>query len=169
MDGGLASIAGYRSEVHGLPPMMAGHSSKSAELAALVERVQGWLADGVEAAEIGVAARSNALAASAEKALTDAGIAATLLAKSSRAEDSVAVGTMHRMKGLEFRCLAVIGVTHKLVPASNAVTPAAEDELTHQHDLQRERCLLFVACTRAREQLAVTWHGEPSSFLDAVH
>jgi hypothetical protein len=29
----------------------------------------------------------------------------------------------------------------------------------------RERCLLFVACTRAREELAVSWSGAPSPFL----
>ena len=28
-----------------------------------------------------------------------------------------------------------------------------------------ERCLLFVACTRAREALAVTWSGSASSFV----
>lgn len=72
---------------------------------------------------------------------------------------------MHRMKGLEFRCLAVVGVTSHLVPPPAAITPVEEDELTHQHDMQRERCLLFVACTRAREQLAVSWHGDPSPFL----
>lgn len=28
-----------------------------------------------------------------------------------------------------------------------------------------ERCLLFVACTRARDGLYVSWSGEPSPFL----
>ena len=44
-----------------------------------------------------------------------------------------------------------------------------EDQLTHDLDVQRERCLLFVACTRAREQLAVSWHGRPSPLLAALN
>ena len=31
--------------------------------------------------------------------------------------------------------------------------------------MMSERCLLFVACTRARDSLYVSWSGEPSSFL----
>lgn len=72
------------------------------------------------------------------------------------------------MKGLEFRCVGVAGASAKLVPAANAVTPIDEDKQTHDQDLERERCLLFVACTRAREELLVTWHGAPSPFLTAI-
>ena len=56
----------------------------------------------------------------------------------------------------------------KLVPAANSVTPIEDDKQTHQQDLEREKCLLFVACTRAREELLVTWHGEPSPFLTTL-
>ena len=72
---------------------------------------------------------------------------------------------MHRMKGLEFRCVALAGLAQHQVPASSAVTPAAEDQRSHDLDIQRERCLLFVACTRAREKLVVSWHGAPSALL----
>lgn len=35
--------------------------------------------------------------------------------------------------------------------------------------IRLERCLLFVACTRARERLQVSWHGEPSPFLNLAN
>ena len=35
----------------------------------------------------------------------------------------------------------------------------------HGHHLLRERCLLFVACTRARDHLYVSYAGEPSPLL----
>ena len=79
--------------------------------------------------------------------------------------DSVQVATMHAMKGLEFRCAAVIGVDDDLVPMPHAVASAEEDTAAHEEDLQRERCLLFVACTRPRDRLYVTHTGEPSPFL----
>jgi superfamily I DNA/RNA helicase len=72
---------------------------------------------------------------------------------------------MHAMKGLEFRCVAVLGATASAVPFTREVTPAAVDALQHESDLLRERCLLFVACTRAREALAVSWSGTGSPFV----
>lgn len=44
-----------------------------------------------------------------------------------------------RMKGLEFRCVCVAGVSANQVPAANAVTPVEDDKQTHQQDLERER------------------------------
>ncbi|MCA1676310.1 MAG: hypothetical protein LC799_30420 [Actinobacteria bacterium] len=59
----------------------------------------------------------------------------------------------------------MIGVGQHHVPAPSAVTPAVDDQRSHDLDVQRERCLLFVACTRAREKLVVSWHGAPSPLL----
>ncbi|MFD6425830.1 3'-5' exonuclease [Streptomyces sp. NPDC060198] len=67
-------------------------------------------------------------------------------------------------KGLEFRCVAVIGVHEGALPYPGAVTPADADALQHEADLTAERCLLFVACTRARDGLHVSWTGVPSAF-----
>ena len=35
----------------------------------------------------------------------------------------------------------------------------------YQRERQRDRSLLFVAATRARDELAIFWHGTPSPFL----
>ena len=78
---------------------------------------------------------------------------------------AVRVGVMHAIKGLEFQAVAVIGVEQGLVPEPAAVTPEGEDPVAHAQDLQRERCVLFVACTRARDHLYVSGTGEPSIFL----
>ncbi len=80
---------------------------------------------------------------------------------------AVQVGTMHAMKGLEFQAVAVIGVEQGLVPEPAAITPESEDPVIHAQDLQRERCVLFAACTRARDHLFVSGTGAPSAFLPA--
>jgi superfamily I DNA/RNA helicase len=72
---------------------------------------------------------------------------------------------MHAMKGLEFQAVAVVGVEAGQVPAPSALTPEAEDPTAHDQDLQRERCVLFVACTRARDHLYISGTGRPSPFL----
>ncbi|NJQ01304.1 hypothetical protein HCK00_12375 [Streptomyces sp. PLAI1-29] len=68
-------------------------------------------------------------------------------------------------KGLEFRCVAVIGAGDGVLPFPKAVTPPEVNAKQHDTDLMAERCLLFVACTRARDSLYVSWSGEPSPFL----
>jgi superfamily I DNA/RNA helicase len=72
------------------------------------------------------------------------------------------------MKGLEFRCMAVAGVNDGVVPMRSAVTAAEVDAQQRREDLLSELSLLFVACTRAREALHVSWHGTPSPFLGSI-
>ena len=168
MDGSLDTLAGCRSDVHGAAPTLTGAPSRAAELDGLVATVRSWAASGVEPGQIGIAARSSALVDQAVATLSTAGHPAVSLGRRPTRDGEIAVTTMHRMKGLEFRCVAVIGVGEAQVPASAAVTPADEDRSSHDLDLQRERCLLFVACTRAREQLAVSWYGPPSPFLPGL-
>jgi superfamily I DNA/RNA helicase len=94
------------------------------------------------------------MAKEAAAALYASGIpTVSLSAKSSK--NAVRIGSMHGMKGLEFQAVAVIGVAEGTVPALSALTDAADDPVAYAQDLQRERCLLFVALTRARDHLAL--------------
>lgn len=158
------TLAGYRSPRSGRRPKVIRASSREAELAALVRHVRSWLDDGIEPHAIGVAARAGYLWKDASDALHAAGIPVAKLSAKVTA-NGVRLGSMHGMKGLEFQAVAVIGVCDGVVPAPNAVTAEATDPLAHAQDLQRERCLLFVACTRARDHLYVSYSGTPSKFL----
>jgi superfamily I DNA/RNA helicase len=111
-----------------------------------------------------VAARSTDLASQARDALTAVGIPVGKTAAKTAASKMQA-GTMHGMKGLVFQAVAVIGVEDGIVPAAPAVTAADVDQLVHDQDLLRERCVLFVGCTRARDHLHVSYTGKPSPFL----
>ncbi|OQD57170.1 DNA helicase UvrD [Streptomyces phaeoluteigriseus] len=161
------TLLGYRSALHGDGPALHAAATEEAELDALVTQVRAWIDAGIGAGEIGVSARFNKTCAKAVARLKDAGIpAATLRAADTAGEvTTVRVGTMHSFKGLEFRCVAVIGVTEDALPFPKAVTPPDVDAKQHETDLMSERCLLFVACTRARDGLYVSWSGEPSPFL----
>ncbi|WP_062355853.1 UvrD-helicase domain-containing protein [Herbidospora yilanensis] len=166
LSGEEATLTGCRSEMHGQEPDVFGAPTRESELAELVNKVEEWLDLGVSPGAIGVAARSGTYARQAAEALTAAGVAAEQVTRDQPADgECVQTMTMHRMKGLEFRCVAVVGVGADSLPLSSAVTPLEDDAATHRNDLRRERCLLFVATTRARERLAVSWHGGPSVFL----
>lgn len=160
-DGVRSHLTDYTSPLHGRTPAVHTHTSEQEELEALVQVVSGWLTSDVEPGTIAVAARTEALVKEVRSSLAAAGIATCGLAEDS----GVRVGTMHSMKGLEFRCVAVVGVSADHVPLMSRVTDVAEDSVAHAHDLQRERNLLFVACTRARDTLYVSHSGAPSPFL----
>ena len=68
-------------------------------------------------------------------------------------EDAVVLSTFHRAKGLQWPAVFVVGLSDGLVPIASARTPAA---------LEEERRLLYVALTRAEDELACTWaaHGD---------
>jgi superfamily I DNA/RNA helicase len=164
LDDEADTLTGYRSPLHGRRPKIVAARTREAEYEALVRHVTAWRDEGIEPHAIGIAARSNWMAKEAAAALKAAGLrTVSLSAKSSK--DAVRVGTMHGMKGLEFQAVAVIGVADGIVPAPNALTAAAADPVAHAHDLQRERCLLFVALTRARDHLYISYSGSPSTFL----
>jgi len=164
LDGEANSLLGYRSVMRGLRPQLRAAATRAEEFDFLAERIRSWLASGIEAQAIGVTARPASLVREAREALRADGIATAALTARGGTQ-AVRAGTMHAMKGLEFQAVAVIGVEQGLVPEPAAVTPEGEDAAAHVQDLQRERCVLFVACTRARDHLYVSATGEPSTFL----
>ena len=80
-----------------------------------------------------------------------------------RLHDGVHVGTLQRFKGLEYQRMILAGITDAAVPASVTGDPARQ-----QRELMRARSLLFVAATRARDALVISWNGQPSRFLASV-
>ncbi|GII80175.1 DNA helicase [Sphaerisporangium rufum] len=149
---GVTELAGIRATRPGAGPQVRRYVSPEAELAGLVARVGGWLADGVPAGEIAVAAREGELVRRARAALAAAGA-------------RVRVTTLHGLRGLEVRRVALAGIADGVVPVTRELTPGDEDPAARAHDLQRERGLLYMACTRATELLYVSYSGRASPFL----
>lgn len=158
-------VAGYHSFVHGPMPTVAGFGTRPEMIAGLVEQVTTWINDGVDPNEIGIASRDRRSFGAVEQALREAGASCFRLGKDLKFGDGVALGTMHRLKGLEYRCVAVIDADDDQLPYRTSLTPAVLDQVQHDHDVKAERCLLYVACTRARDDLWVGWSGAPSVFI----
>ncbi|QFQ99279.1 AAA family ATPase [Streptomyces phaeolivaceus] len=159
---------GYRSVLSGASPETQGYRTAAEEMTALAQRVEGWQKEGVKPHEIAVVARTHSLANAAVEGLRDAKLDAVKV-EDSRVPDpdeGVQVMTMHRIKGLEYRAVAIVGAGAQHMPLPTALTPEAEDRLQYAADLRREQSLLFVSATRAREQLSITWSGRPSQFLE---
>ena len=71
--------------------------------------------------------------------------------------------TMHRAKGTEFSKVLLFGVDKAAIPRPLRDEEYADEALSDA--LLRERSLLYVAATRARDELALSWNGDPSGLL----
>lgn len=79
-------------------------------------------------------------------------------------------GTTHNSKGLEFRAVAVVGVTRGHFPNYSALSEAGNDPWERKEVEDKERQLLYTVCTRARERLYISWSppAEKSEFLHGL-
>lgn len=164
LDGNVERQVGYRSAFQGPAPQLIAFDSATEEAQFVADQIAAWRAEGVTASSIGVVARTRADVAGVHAALTAIEVPFADIAAAATG-GKVQIGTMHSSKGLEFARLIVVGANADRIPLTFAVTPLTEDAVQHDADIQRERCLLYVACTRARDQLIVTSHGAPSALL----
>jgi superfamily I DNA/RNA helicase len=71
---------------------------------------------------------------------------------------------MHRAKGLEFKAVAIVGCDLGLLPL-RSVLDTLTDAVERGLFVEQERNLLYVALTRAREQVFLSHAARPSEFL----
>ncbi|HQY92433.1 DEAD/DEAH box helicase [Caldilinea sp.] len=158
LDGGRDDLTGYHSILSGLPPTVRRFATLAAELAFVLDEIR-VLGEATEFDRICIVARTHSqLRDELLPALRAAGIPYLLLEAETPdyIGSGVRLATMHRVKGLEFEHLFIVGMRAGVMPPAAAVTEA---------DLLRERCLLHVAASRARETLTVTGWGEASPLL----
>ena len=104
----------------------------------------------------------------------------TMLGSRESEADAVQMSTIHAAKGLEYAHVFLIGVEQGLMPHAGRSDSEGGDRGTEMLDaatrLQEERRLMYVAITRARKTLTVTWcrqrkraremlEREPSPFI----
>lgn len=170
LDEGTDTSAGSHSAFSGPDPELEGYTTAKDEADAVAERVATWIDAGIEPQDIAVVARTKQPLTAIESSLDALTIPHHRLTTDTVAPDgNVVIGTIHRVKGGEYRCVAIVDVSDGQIPLTSvdgAVTPEATDPIRHRQDMERERSLLYVAATRARDQLSVTWHGKPSPFLN---
>jgi DNA helicase-2/ATP-dependent DNA helicase PcrA len=68
--------------------------------------------------------------------------------------------TIHLAKGLEFDSVFIAGVAEGLLPHGRS--------LDDENALEEERRLMYVAMTRARKNLSISFYGIPSRFINEI-
>jgi superfamily I DNA/RNA helicase len=164
LDGQKDTGKGYTSLLSGPKPEYRHFTTAREEQEFLAARL-GELLKERPAEEICLVARTAKLLKDEYQSLLKAeGILHSVLDRGKESGGSgVRLATLHRVKGLEFPVMVVAGVNAKVLPMWLA---SVEGDLTAkaEHE-ERERALLFVAATRARDHLVITAWGAPSPFL----
>ncbi len=166
LDGGVDSLKGFVSLRHGPSPVVQNFAREADEAAFIIETVNRWLKE-VPPEAVCLAVRTRAqLRDRYERILQSSGLETLLIKKDPESESrqpGVRLATMHRLKGLEFSRVLLAGVQEGGIPLVVPGDPA-DAESRQQHELQ-ERCLLYVAATRARDELVIAGFGARSPFL----
>ncbi len=166
LDDGRESRRGTRSLLRGPQPSLRGFKTHREEVEDLVKTVRRALDDGRQADEIGVFVRTNSGVKALLNSLGEAGVPVRGLDR-DETRKGVGVGTLHKAKGLEFKVVIVFDVSRGAVPSAGALR-GLDDPLDREEAEKRERRLLYVAMTRARDELHVTWMKKPSPFLESL-
>lgn len=162
LDGEREEERGYKSLLAGTKPEVHSFASRQEEQDFLGERLTALLKDRSPEQICLVARTTKMVKEDYEPMLKKFGIKSTVLEKSKEGA-GVRLATMHRVKGLEFPVMVLAGINSKTIPIRLA-SVENDPTLQAEHE-ERERSLLFVAATRARDQLIVTSWGTPSPFL----
>lgn len=156
----------YRSIRSGPMPRVIAAASAAAERTEIARIVKEWLDEGTPAPAIGVLVRGTQQAAGIVGALGQLDVpAAEIKASTGAAPKTVQVMTMHRAKGMEFQRVILAGMNSASMPAPYVL--ASLEDAEREDKLQQERSLLYVAASRARDELVVTYSGDVSGFLPA--
>lgn len=158
LDGGEDDLAAYHSLMTGIPPTVRTFATAAEEMAFVLGEIR-TLREGVDLERICIVTRSHrTLRDEILPSVRAAGIPFLLLEADTPdyIGSGVRLATMHRVKGLEFEHVFIAGMRAGVMPPAGAVTEA---------DLLRERCLLHVAASRARETLTVTGWGRLSPLV----
>jgi superfamily I DNA/RNA helicase/mRNA-degrading endonuclease RelE of RelBE toxin-antitoxin system len=177
LDDGNDTLAGYRSILHGPVPTLVAYNNWDEELDGLAATLTAWreeLSTGNNGSRrdpsgrIAVCVADRQMVSQTISHLTShADITCAELTKDGpNADGDVHVGTMHRFKGLEYERLAIIGASDGIIPNTDAIERyRTSDPLRYEREQRKARSLLFVAMTRARDALTISWHGRPSRYL----
>jgi superfamily I DNA/RNA helicase/mRNA-degrading endonuclease RelE of RelBE toxin-antitoxin system len=166
VDGNVESRKDAVSLFNGPRPDIKTYAAQEKES----EGVADWLRElakaGLQPHEIALFVRSAGQIGRVTRAAELAGIKYRVLDEHvDVAPGILSVCTMHLAKGLEFRAVGVMACDDEVIPLQERIE-AVSDESDLEDVYSTERHLLYVACTRARDQLLVTSTEPPSEFLE---
>jgi superfamily I DNA/RNA helicase len=165
-DGEHENSKGYISLTHGVKPEYTIFEKESEEFEFIRKRIEefGSSQTGVSFGDICIACRTKNILSDIKKHLHNSKIPYYDITSSTGKMNGVHLTTYHNVKGLEFKVVFLIGINTKTLP----LRPAAYetwDKIQQVEFDTMERSLLYVAMTRAVQQLIISGTGKKSDWI----
>ncbi len=165
LDGGIDSMKGYRSVLHGEAPSIRICNSFSEEVSEIIAYIVSLIRGGSKEEAICISVRTNELVDRYRGALEAQGKDVYVVnTKDDLRKPGIRIATMHRVKGLEFNHMICPSVNKDIVPLKS-VLYTQDNELAKEEFETKEKSLFYVALTRARKSVLITCCNEPSSYI----
>ena len=166
LDGGTDSNSGIRSLTKGPEPTVRNCRSAAEQADAIAEHLRSIKASGGQLRDTCVVTRVNKERDSVGGLLRARGLDVFTIEREGDDPQigGVRIASMHRVKGLEFERVVIASMNARLVPLASVLS-RAPDEVSRQAAETTERALVYVAASRAKQELLVTSYGEPSPLL----
>ena len=158
-----------QSLLNGPSPTIKHFANQSEQEAFVLSQIQSLQKQGISPREIAIFARSGKYLKPLRSVFHDARLDINDLSDNEDLSETggINLGTMHRAKGLEFKAVFIVDCNHDVVPHSYTLSKV-RDQGDYDAAYERERQLLYVAITRARDEVFVTSVGKPSEFLKQI-
>ena len=155
-----------QSLTHGDYPKISGFKTASEELEYIINEITALTSSGASLKDMCLVARTHKLLDDYKRELPKVGIRVYEIRRSKlddRSYDSIRMATMHRVKGLEFPYVFIAAANDRVIPLASAI--ADSDPVLNSESLVSEKCLLYVALTRAQKAAYITSYGKMSEFV----
>ena len=168
---GQAEEHHYVSPRSGPEPLLLHATDRADELSKAAELLTVWLEQDRDSEDsapesIAILVRDRYQRDAVVNGLAQHGIEVRAVDREAAGRGRPVVMTMHRAKGLEFRKVLLFDVSKNAIP--RPLRDQQYSDADRDDALLRERSLLYVAATRARDQLAISWNGEASPLITAL-
>jgi mRNA-degrading endonuclease RelE of RelBE toxin-antitoxin system len=166
VDGNVEDRSKTVSVFNGPQPEIRTFKSDHEENQFVGNWIKSCIEQGFSPHEIGVFVRSLKEVERAKDALNAIGVDYLVLDETVETiSTKIAISTMHLAKGLEFKAVVVMACDDEIIPSQDRIE-AITDNADLEEVYNTERHLLYVACTRARDQLLVSSVEPSSEFLE---
>lgn len=168
---GQAEEHHYVSPRSGPEPLLLHATDRADELSKAAELLTVWLEQDRDSEDsapetIAILVRDRYQRDAVVNGLAQHGVEVRAVDREAAGRGRPVVMTMHRAKGLEFRKVLLFDVSKNAIP--RPLRDQQYSDADSDDALLRERSLLYVAATRARDQLAISWSGEASPLITAL-
>ena len=165
LDGESDDQKGYKSLLHGHPPVIRVFSTEDDEVGFIINYLrhlgqENWR-------DTCLVVRTVRILDAYKELIEAAGIPVFQINphnSDDRAAEGIRFATMHRVKGLEFDNMIIASVNENVVPLPVSSAVSNDQVVREEHEI-RERALLYVAATRAKREVVITCCGQPSPFI----